>query len=206
MLPNPNLGPDPYSQRLTLLMQQRLATRRRQSLRLDHCRAKRQQACCAQRPRAVEDAGTVESAAASGVEAVPLGEEKVKRTRLSLSQPLSDCPDRLELSAWSTHLGAPRSEVNGLVSPLEAHVSGEVRQVESKACAQDGERVVGVQGQKPQPWDAIEVDVSPDVQLVGSAQCGKRRREDRPDTPHGERRHAHPCGSLEGIDGQEVRD
>src|SRR5215216_2900474 len=86
MLPNPNLGPDPYSQRLTLLMQQRLATRRRQSLRLDHCRAKRQQACCAQRPRAAEDAGTVESAAASGVEAVPLGEEKS-------SEPGSACPN-----------------------------------------------------------------------------------------------------------------
>src|SRR5215218_2457698 len=120
-------------------MQQRVATRRRQPLRLDHRRAKRQQACCAQRPRAVEDASAVESAAASGVEAVPLGEEKVKRTRLSLSQPLSDRPDSLELSARSTHLDAPRSEVNGLVSPLEAHVSGE-RQVESKACAQDGER------------------------------------------------------------------
>lgn len=104
----------------------------------------------------MEDASTVETASASGVEAVPLGEEEVKRTRLGLSQPLSDRPDRLELSAWGTDLGAPRSEVNSLVSPLEAHANGEVRQLESKACAQDGEQVVGVQGQKPHPWDAIE--------------------------------------------------
>src|SRR5215208_666287 len=151
MLPNPDLGPDPYSQRLTLLMQQRLATRRRQPPRLDHRRAKRQQARCTKRPRAVEDASTVESASASRVEAIPLGKEEVKRTRLGLTQPLSDRPDRLELSRWGRDLGAPRSEVNGLVSPLKAHASSEVRQVESKARTQDA-GALGTPGRVP-PYD-----------------------------------------------------
>jgi hypothetical protein len=41
MLPDPGLGPDPYLKGLTLLVEQRLALRRGQPLRLDHRRTVR---------------------------------------------------------------------------------------------------------------------------------------------------------------------
>src|SRR5215204_1105077 len=103
-------------------------------------------------------------------------------------------------------MGASRREADGPTPSLEPHVGLEVGQVEGQPGSQYGYRVARVQREEPHPWHTVEVHVRPDVQLVGFTQARQRRREYRPDTPHGERGNADPGDAIVGVYVQWFRD
>src|SRR5829696_3401083 len=150
--------------------------------------------------------GAVEGAFTSRIQDIPLGQEKLQRTRLGLRQPIADRPHGFELSGCSAALSAPRSKVDSPISLFEAHAGIEVWQMEGKSCPPNGYWVVGVQREEPYPRYTIEVNVRAHVYLVRLAQEGKRWRNHRSYTPHGEGCDADPGRTVERVDGQGFRD
>jgi len=85
---------------------------------------------------------------------------------------------------------------------LQAHARPKVGEAQGQACSEDGQCIRGIEREEPDPWHTLHMYVRAHVELMRLTQHGKRGKEDGPNPPHGEGRHAHPGPALEGVEAQ----
>jgi hypothetical protein len=82
---------------------------------------------------------------------------------------------------------------------LKLHTHPEVWETIRQACRPDNERIGRIEGEEPDPWDAVEVDVYPHVELMRGAQDREWGEKSRSHVPQCERHDADPGAAFKGI-------
>src|SRR5678816_2355478 len=150
----------------------------------------------------VKDTPTVELTSPRGIEAVALNEKEIQCVGRRRRQRLAAGPSALELCCWRPRVHASGREMDIRMALLQAHARPKVREAQGQARSEDGKGIRGIEREEPDPWYPLHMHVCAHVDLMRLTQHGKRGKEDGPNPPHGEGRHAHPGPPLEGVEAQ----
>ncbi len=133
------------------------------------------------------------------VETVSLREPVLERAGLALVRLARRPIGRFELGAtWPRATERPVHHLIG--KPAQSNARTEIGKVKEAPRRPDGERIRGVEAEKPDPWAAFEVDVEPQIEFWKCREVRKIRQRPAHDTLHSERDDSNPGRAVEGLD------
>src|SRR5579859_7418677 len=97
---------------------------------------------------------------------------------------------------------ADASIADALSLPLAGHSGGIVGQMKPVARQLHGDRICGIQAEKPYPWLALSHHIGPHVELRKTGEPGHCRAWPWPYPVHPKWHHADPCRAIKGIDSE----